>query len=88
MKIAIDRSFEQDIKKLPKQIQVQVKGVILKVQTSELLNEFNPTKMEGRKNAFRIRTGNYRIGFYLEGDVVVFSRVLDRREIYRYFPKK
>lgn len=88
MKIAIDKSFERDAEKLPKQIQVQVKQIIEKVQLASLLSDFNPVKMEGNKNAFRIRTGNYRIGFYLEDDVVVFSRILDRKEIYSYFPKK
>lgn len=88
MKIAIDRSFERDVKKLPKQAQLQIKEIIEQVQSSALLSDFGPTKMEGVKNAFRIRSGNYRIGFYLEGDTVIFSRVLDRKEIYRYFPKK
>jgi len=44
--------------------------------------------MEGAKNAFRLRVGDYRIGLYLEGDSVVLSRVLNRKEMYRYFPKK
>ncbi|MBI1768558.1 MAG: type II toxin-antitoxin system RelE/ParE family toxin [Bacteroidetes bacterium] len=81
MKIAIDRSFERDIKKLPKQVQLQAKEIIIKIQASTGLSDFNPVKMEGSKNAFRIRTGNYRIGFYLEGDLIVFSRMLDRKEI-------
>ncbi len=31
--------------------------------------------MEGAKNAYRIRFGNYRVGFYLEGDSIILSRV-------------
>ena len=88
MKVAFDRSFERDTKRLPKQIQHQIKEIILKVQASKQMNDFSPIKMEGAKNAFRIRTGNYRIGIYLEGEIIVFSRVLDRKEIYRYFPKR
>jgi mRNA interferase RelE/StbE len=88
MKIAIDRSFEKDVRKLPKQTQLQTKEIVGQVQAATLLSDFGPTKMEGAKNAFRIRSGNYRIGFYLEGDTIVFSPVLDRKEIYRYFPKK
>jgi len=86
MKVAFDRSFERDTKRLPKQIQHQIKEIILKVQASKQMNDFSPIKMEGAKNSFRIRTGNYRIGIYLDGEV--FSRVLDRKEIYRYFPKR
>ncbi len=88
MKIQIDRSFERDSKRLSQLVQLQVKQIIQKVQQANLLNDFSPVKMEGNKNAFRIRSGNYRIGFYLDGDVVIFSRVLDRKEIYRYFPKR
>ena len=46
------------------------------------------TKMEGAKNRYRIRVGDYRIGFYLEDEVIVLSRALNRKEIYRHFPKK
>lgn len=88
MKVAFDRSFEKDTKRLPKQIQQQIKEIVQKVQSSRQMSDFSPTKMEVAKNAFRIRTGNYRIGFYLEEDTIVFSRVLDRKEIYRYFPKR
>jgi mRNA-degrading endonuclease RelE of RelBE toxin-antitoxin system len=42
--------------------------------------------MEGAANAYRIRVGGFRIGFYLETDVVEFVRCLDRKDIYRYFP--
>ncbi len=44
--------------------------------------------MKGAKNAYRIRFGSYRIGIYLEGDHIILSRVLDRKDIYQYFPKK
>ncbi len=46
----------------------------------------NLKRLKGDKNAFRIRVGNYRIGFLVEGETIIFQRVLHRREIYRYFP--
>jgi mRNA interferase RelE/StbE len=88
MKILVDRSFERDVKKLPIQIQKQVSEIIKTISTASTLQQINPTKMEGAKNAYRVRFGNYRIGFYLEGDSIILSRVLDRKEIYRYFPKR
>ena len=83
-----DRSFERDIKNLPKQIKSQVKDVILKVRGSTLLSDFNPTKMEDAKNAFRIRCGNYRIGFYLEGDIIVFQEYFIEKRFTENFPRK
>jgi mRNA interferase RelE/StbE len=46
----------------------------------------NLKQLKGDANAYRIRVGDYRIGFYLDEETLVFVRVLHRREIYRYFP--
>lgn len=43
-------------------------------------------KLKGYKSYFRVRIGDYRIGLYLEKNIVVFSRVLHRKDIYKYFP--
>jgi mRNA interferase RelE/StbE len=87
MIVLVDKSFERDAKRLPMDVQVRVKASIEKLRNSSL-QELNLTKMEGAKNAFRLRVGDYRIGLYLEGDSVVLSRVLNRKEMYRYFQKK
>ena len=42
--------------------------------------------MKGFLNAYKARFGSYRVGLIVDGDVVVFARFLDRKEIYRYFP--
>ncbi|MBU6402883.1 MAG: type II toxin-antitoxin system RelE/ParE family toxin [Verrucomicrobia bacterium] len=42
--------------------------------------------LSGRDHAYRVRVRDYRIGFYWRGEVLIVSRVLHRREIYRYFP--
>ncbi len=36
-------------------------------------------KIKGEDNAYRIRVGDYRIGFFIIGDTITFSRVLHRR---------
>ena len=46
----------------------------------------NLKKLKGDDNAYRIRVGDYRIGFFLEDGTITFVRVLHRREFYRYFP--
>ena len=88
MKILIDRSFERDVKKLPILIQLKVKSTIELIVAASRLAELGVTKMEGDKNSYRIRIGDYRIGFYLENNQIVLSRALNHKEIYRYFPKK
>jgi len=50
------------------------------------LSDFNIKKIKGFKNYYRIRIGNYRIGIKVEGLKIIFMRVLDRKDIYKYFP--
>ncbi len=88
MKILVDKSFERDVKRLPVQAQKQLQEITQKLSIASSLQEISFSKMEGAKNAYRIRFGNYRVGFYLDGDSIILSRVLDRKEMYRYFPKK
>jgi mRNA-degrading endonuclease RelE of RelBE toxin-antitoxin system len=57
---------------------------ILAVQNLKEIS--NLKKLKGDDNAYRIRVGDYRIGFFLESDTITFARVLHRREFYRYFP--
>ena len=88
MKVLIDRSFDRDVKKLPPSVQAKIKLAIEDILEASNLSTLKATKMEGAKNAFRIRVGDYRIGFYIENEVIVLSRALTRKEIYRFFPKK
>jgi len=46
----------------------------------------NIKKLKAQSNAYRVRIGDYRIGFFLTDDTITFSRILHRREFYRYFP--
>lgn len=88
MILLIDRSFEKDAKKLPVDVQLRLKDIINLIQRSSNFSELNAEKLAGSKDAYRIRLGNYRIGIYKEDNIIILSRVLNRKEIYRYFPKK
>lgn len=46
----------------------------------------NLRKLRDADNAYRVRVGDYRIGLFIEDEMITFSRVLHRKEIYRYFP--
>ncbi|XZN91975.1 MAG: type II toxin-antitoxin system RelE family toxin [Microcoleus sp.] len=51
---------------------------------NDLQTIVNLKKLKGDDNAYRL--GDYRIGFYFDGETVTFARVLHRKDIYRYFP--
>ncbi len=46
----------------------------------------NVKRLKDNKSLYRIRVGDYRIGFRLDHNTLVFMRVLHRKDIYRYFP--
>ena len=57
------------------------------ILTFQNLSEMvNVKKLKGESDTYRIRIGDYRIGFFVQGETITFARVLHRREFYRYFP--
>ena len=88
MQVITTRQFEKDTEKeLNKKLQLQLADIIEQIQKADHLMEIpNLKKMKGYKNAYRIRFGEYRIGFLLEGNTIKLSRLMNRKEIYRYFP--
>lgn len=46
----------------------------------------NLKRLEASGKYYRIRVGDYRLGFVFEQGAVTFIRCLGRKEIYRYFP--
>jgi len=88
MKIKFRERFEKDLKKISDQkILLQIKRVILDIETAEKLSQIsNLKKIKGHKIAYRIKLGDYRIGIYVDAQIIEFTRVLPRKDIYRYFP--
>ena len=82
-------SFIKDLKKLKKTaIYSEIKTLAFEtVPNSQDITEINNLKkMKGYKNAYRIRAGDYRIGLLIDQKTIIFSRVLHRKDVYRYFP--
>lgn len=58
------------------------------LQARELSEIPNLKMMKGsKKQAYRIRIGDYRIGFYFQNQTVEFARLLARKDIYKNFPE-
>lgn len=62
-------------------------SLLKKYQIAKNITEIkNLRKIKGSPNAYRVRVGDYRIGIFVEDELISFSRVLHRKEVYRYFP--
>ncbi len=88
MKLLIDKSFEKDTAKIAKNLKLAIVEVIEEVQSAKKLSDLtNCKKLKGSKNAYRIRIGEYRLGFVFEKETVIFVRFLPRNKIYDFFPQ-
>jgi len=88
MEVEFRKSFEKDLSKLRDEaLLTRIKAVILEIEAAENLeNVSNIKKLKAEGDYYRIRVGDYRIGIVISENVVVFVRVLHRKEVYRYFP--
>lgn len=88
MTIKVAESFENDLNKITdKKILKKVYALINSFEyISSIYHILNIKKMEGHKNYYRIRIGNYRIGIKIDKNIIYLIRFLHRKDIYKYFP--
>lgn len=88
MNVSADISFEKDLRSLKDgKLLTKVFDSIKELSAAKSLKELAAVKkLKGSNNYYRIRIGNYRLGFDCQGDEIVLYRFLHRKEIYKYFP--
>ena len=82
------KSFLRDLKKLKDaKVRGRIREVIAAVEEADSLSDLpDVKKMSGSSGYYRVRIGSHRIGLAVEGEGVEFVRVLDRKDVYKYFP--
>jgi mRNA-degrading endonuclease RelE of RelBE toxin-antitoxin system len=80
MKTAYSKMFEKDFRALPSGVHQQVLTLIDKMKAATLLFDIpNCVPLQGSRDKYRIRCGNYRIIFTLEQDNTMFlHRIVPR----------
>jgi mRNA interferase RelE/StbE len=90
MQVFFESAFIKDFEVLDPEMKRRVRAVcsddILSLKSIEDLLGINVKKMAGWKSYYRIRVGDYRVGFKIDGEAVIFLRVLHRKDMYRHFP--
>ena len=76
MKTEFLRKFGKDIDKIgDKRVLTSIAELIESIeQADSLLDIANVKKLKGHTNAYRVRLGDYRVGVFVEEDLVVFAR--------------
>ncbi len=88
MKVEFTAIFVKDLKKIVrKDILSKFREIVLEFERTDNLSEIGIIKkLAGSKNTYRIRIKDYRAGFYIINNSVLFKRFLHRKDIYKYFP--
>jgi mRNA interferase RelE/StbE len=88
MEIEFLEKFSRDLSKVNDlSTKIAVRKIITSIQHAKTLSQIpNIKKLRGLKSAYRIRIGDYRIGIFVEGDIVQFARIVHRKDIYKVFP--
>jgi mRNA interferase RelE/StbE len=88
MRIKATSTFLKQLAAVPDGVRERVeKFTLYDLPEMESLNgAVKVKKLQGYKNCYRVRFGDYRLGIEVENDVAVLRVVLHRRNIYRQFP--
>jgi mRNA interferase RelE/StbE len=88
MQVEFLSSFNKDLNKLSSApVRKSLKSLILKLEEAKSLSEIPQLKkLKGHPDAWRIRLGNYRVGFFYNNSIIQLARVVDRKDIYKVFP--
>ena len=88
MQVEFSSKFSKDIDGISqKSIKLNLIKLIQFFESSQNLNAIpNLKKLVGHKSAYRVRIGDYRVGFFYENQKVLFARVIHRKDIYKLFP--
>ena len=88
MKLYYEKSFLKDIEKLnDKNIATKLKAKLIELEEfDDLASVPNIKKLKGHRVYYRLKIGDYRLGFsYEEGEINII-RFLHRKDIYKLFP--
>ena len=88
MIVKFKKAFLKDLNKLPEEIKKQVQQIVyIDIPNAiDLLTIRKIKKIKRYGNYYRLKLGNYRIGFEYKDRIATFYRVLHRKDIYKYFP--
>ncbi|KOR32111.1 hypothetical protein TI05_09340 [Achromatium sp. WMS3] len=88
MQIEYKKKFLKELAKLPDKDSKPIEDFVFeKLPTYETLGEVGKIeKIQGYKNYFKMRFGDYRLGLKIDNQIVYIMTVKHRKEIYRFFP--
>jgi len=89
MKIVYLKSFSKDLDNIKyDRVRNNVIDLIDNIKKANSLSDLkNVKKLSGSKIAYRIRLGDYRVGFFFENNTLELAKIQHRKDIYKNFPR-
>ncbi|MBX2899649.1 MAG: type II toxin-antitoxin system RelE/ParE family toxin [Cyclobacteriaceae bacterium] len=87
MIVLYNKKFLKDLAAIPEIDRLKIEQFVFnEARTIKSFHGLRSEKLQGYKNYYKVRFGNYRVGLKYENNILSFERVLHRKEIYKYFP--
>jgi mRNA interferase RelE/StbE len=88
MRIKIKKKAIKDIQKIPEVYNENIISFIFSdLKELRSLGQIpDVVKLKGFDDYYRVRIGPYRIGFKYEDNQMIIYRIMDRKDLYKYFP--
>ena len=87
MEIIITKTFEKQLRLVPKYIRESAIAVLEALETAKNVTEIKDLKkLSGYTNYYRIRIGNYRMGLQIINPKIIVVTILHRGAVYKVFP--
>lgn len=89
MDLKIDKSFIKSLDKLKvSDIKLKLEKILTELENAKSLTQVKQIKkLQGYKDYYRIKSGDYRIGIrLLDKNTIVLITIAHRKEIYKVFP--
>ena len=88
MKTEYRKKFLTDLARIPSGRREAIENFVFKEvpQLESLGSSGKIERMKGYESCYKARFGPYRVALSMENEIVMFERVLHRKEIYRFFP--
>jgi len=88
VKVSYRKKFLKQLASLPSTTRTQVEIFAFEqLPNAESIAELGVVeKMQGHRGYYKSRFGSYRVGMKVEDDTLILQIVMDRKDIYRFFP--
>ena len=87
MELIISKTFEKQLKLVPKYIRESALEVLEALEKAKNVTEIKDLKkLSGYTNYYRIRIGNYRMGLQIIDPKIIVVIILHRGTVYKVFP--